>query len=426
MGDGGVGEDLEGLLGVDADVGEKEQQKDERAGEDDGVDRCAVARVEAGEPGGDEVIPAGGHGETGDSGEDEAGGGDEAELQEEDGGHGEEVGEAVVAEGVAKGLGDGSDVVDVSAGEGEDGAGAGDEHGADDGRGEDDGLADGAGGVFAFSGEDGDVFEAAESAEEHLSEEGEGDHAGLGELEGERLVVDGLVARHGPEGKHDEGAVDDEDGDAADVVDPLAELKAAEGGGGDCEDDDGHDGEGSEVVFGQPGGGGADEVGELGGDGVEDGGGDGDAVEPEVPCGHEAAEIAECGAGPDVEAAFEGHLAVEIDDGDGHGEIEEDHGGDPGDGLGAAQTGGDADPGAADDAEDLGEDEVAETKLSVQAGLAGLLSGRSCGHVLGMVAQSGRGARSFLGARRFCGLLNSEKSPGTTSKPQVLRLRFSR
>ena len=100
-------------------------------------------------------------------------------------------------------------------------------------------------------------------------------------------------------------------------------------------------------------------------------GGDGDAVEPEVPRGHEAAEVAECGAGPDVEAAFERHLAVEVDDGDGHGQVEEDHGGDPGEGLGAAKSGGDADPGAADDAEDLREDEVAETEPAVEAGRRG-------------------------------------------------------
>ena len=112
-----------------------------------------------------------------------------------------------------------------------DGAGADDEHRADDGRRDDDGPADGAGGVLAFAGEDGDVLEAAESAEEHLAEEGEGDQVELRELEGERLVVDGLVARDGPEGEHDERAVDDEDGDAADVVDPFAEFEAADGGG---------------------------------------------------------------------------------------------------------------------------------------------------------------------------------------------------
>ena len=316
----------------------------------------AVARVETGEPCRDEVIPACGHGETGDSGEDEAGGGDEAELQEQDGDHGEEIAEAGVAECVAEGLGDGRDVVDVSAGEGEDGAGSGDEHGADDGRGEDDRLADGARCIAAFAGEDGDVFEAAESAEEHLAEESEGDHIVLRELHGQRFVVDGHVASHGPEGQDDERGVGDQDRDAADVVDPFAEFEAAKSGSRDGEYEDANDGKRREVVLRKPRGGGADEVGELGGDRVEDRGGDGDAVEPEVPRGHKAAEVAEGPAGPDVEAAFERHLAVEIDDGDGHGEVEEDHGRDPRKSLGAAEAGSDADPGAAYDAEDLRED----------------------------------------------------------------------
>ncbi len=82
MGDGGVGQNLKGLLRVDADVREEEQKQDEDAGEDDGVVRRAEARVKASEPRGDEVVPAGGHRETGDSGEDEAGGGDEAKLHE--------------------------------------------------------------------------------------------------------------------------------------------------------------------------------------------------------------------------------------------------------------------------------------------------------------------------------------------------------
>src|SRR5271154_989685 len=98
--------------------------------------------MEASEPDGNEMVPAGGHGETGDAGEDEAGGGDEAELQEEDGHHGEEVRDTVVAEGVAEGLWDGGDVVDMAAGESDHGAGAGDEHRADGWRGEDDRLAD--------------------------------------------------------------------------------------------------------------------------------------------------------------------------------------------------------------------------------------------------------------------------------------------
>ena len=129
-------------------------------------------------------VPAGGHGEAGDSGEDEAGGGDETELQQEDGGHRDEVGEAVVAECVAEGLGDRGDEVDVAAGERDDGAGAEDEHRADDGRRDDDGSADRAGGVLAFAGEDGDVLETAEGAEDHLAEEGEGDQVEFGELDG--------------------------------------------------------------------------------------------------------------------------------------------------------------------------------------------------------------------------------------------------
>jgi hypothetical protein len=178
---------------MNTDIRENEKQKNQDAGEDNGVRWRAIAGVETGEPDGNKVVPAGGHGEAGDAGKDKAGGGDETKLHEQDCGHGKQIGEAGVAEGVAQGLWDRRDVVDVSAGEGEDRAGAGDEHGADDGRGEDDRLADGTGSVPAFSGEDRDVFKAAQSAEEHLAEEGNGDHVSLWKLERKRLVVDGLV-----------------------------------------------------------------------------------------------------------------------------------------------------------------------------------------------------------------------------------------
>ncbi len=92
-----------------------------------------------------------------------------------------------------------------------------------------------------------------------------------------------------------------------------------------------------------------------------------EAVGPEVPGGEEADAVAEGCAGPDVEAAFERHLAVEVEDGDRHGQVEERHGAEPDDGLRASEAGGDADPCAADDAEDLREDEVAQTKLPLQA-----------------------------------------------------------
>ena len=73
------------------------------------------------------------------------------------------------------------------------------------------------------------------------------------------------------------------------------------------------------VVFREPGGRGTDEESDFSGDGVEDGCGDGDAVDPDVPRSEEAAGIAEGGAGPDVKAAFEGERAVEVDDRCAHG-----------------------------------------------------------------------------------------------------------
>src|SRR5580700_7708336 len=47
VGDRGVGESLEGLLRADADVAKEEEEKDERAGEDDGVRGGAMAWVKA-------------------------------------------------------------------------------------------------------------------------------------------------------------------------------------------------------------------------------------------------------------------------------------------------------------------------------------------------------------------------------------------
>ena len=154
------------------------------------------------------MVPAGGHGETGDPGEDEAGGGDEAELDEQDGGHGEEIAEAGVAECVAEGLGMGAmksmwprekartelvPAMNMAQMMGE---------------AKIDGLADGAGGVLAFAGEDGDVLEAAEGAEEHLAEEGEGDHVAAGGVGGAAVRSGVRVVSDGPGGKQDERGVD--------------------------------------------------------------------------------------------------------------------------------------------------------------------------------------------------------------------------
>ena len=153
------------------------------------------------------------------------------------------------------------------------------------------------------------------------------------------------------------------------------------------------------MVFGQPGSGGADEIRELGRYGVEDGGSNSYTVKPEVPCCHEAPEIAEGSASPDVEAALEWHLTIEIDDRDGHGEIEEDHGGDPSQSLGPAEPGSNSHPRAADHAEDLREDKVAEAELTLETIGADCRRRLFLGHGSGMVAQRGGSAVVFLEGR---------------------------
>lgn len=276
--------------------------------------------------------------------------------------------------------------------EGDDGGRAEDEHRADHGRGNDHGTADGAGGVATFSGEDGDVFEAAESTEEHLAEKRE--HAQVvgrsGECEGR--VVNGLVMRIRDQRKEDERGENDEDGDAADIVDPLAEFEAAQRGESDAGEHEENDGQGDDAVFGKPCSGGADEVGDFRRHGVEDGGDDRDAIDPEVPRGEEAAEVAEGLARPDIEAALEWHGAVEADDRCRHGDVEDKHGGDPGDGLRGAESASDADPGSADDAENLREDEIAEAEGPVERLAAGVRRMRSTlGH--GSYRVQGTGCR---------------------------------
>ena len=130
------------------------------------------------------------------------------------------------------------------------------------------------------------------------------------------------------------------------------------------------------MAFGNPGGAGADHEGEFAGDLEEDGGDGGDAVDPDVPGGEETDGVAEGAAGPDVEAAFEGELAVEVVDGYGHGRVEDGEGEEPDEGLGVAETGGEAYPGASDDGEDLREDEVAEGELAREMVVGGAVDGR--------------------------------------------------
>ena len=133
VGDRGDDHELECLLNASVERSGKQDGEDEQRGEEDGVGGSFAAGMDACEPVGEQVIPSGGEGEPTGSGEDEAGGADEAKLERGDGGDGKEIAPAGVSEGEAKGLRDGRDDVDGAVSEGEDGAGAEDEKQADDG-----------------------------------------------------------------------------------------------------------------------------------------------------------------------------------------------------------------------------------------------------------------------------------------------------
>jgi len=176
---------------------------------------------------------------------------------------------------------------------------------------------------------------------------------------------------HRPKGREDEQGEGGDHCRAGDVVDPLAEGEAADGGESQRGEKDGEGDEDGGVTFGDPGGAGTDHEGELAGDLKQDGRDRGEAVRPDVPGGEEADGVAEGAAGPDVEAAFERELAVEEVNSDGHRRVEDREGEEPDERLRVAEAGGEAYPGASDDGENLREDEVAEGELARQMVVAG-------------------------------------------------------
>ncbi len=263
-----------------------------------------------------------------------------------------------------------------------------DKHCADDRRREHHRAPDGASRVAALAGQDGDVLQTAQRAEQHLPEEREHAQVVRRRGQGERRVVNGLVVRMRDQRKQNERGEDDEDGDAADVVDPLAEFEASQRSQRDAAEHHDDNGERDEAVLREPRGRWPDQVRDFRRHGVEDRRHDGDAVDPEIPRREKAAEIAKGFARPDVQAAFERHGAVQADHRSRHGHIEGQHGGDPGERLRPPESAGDANPRSADDAQDLGEHEVAEAKGAVQLA-AGLRTLRILlGHGSNMVARN--------------------------------------
>ena len=74
------------------------------------------------------MVPPGDQRKTSYPGEDETSGGHQAEQQQQDGNHGDEITEAGVTQGVAEGLRNRGDVVDAIVGKGQDRTSAQNEH----------------------------------------------------------------------------------------------------------------------------------------------------------------------------------------------------------------------------------------------------------------------------------------------------------
>src|SRR5205807_8289811 len=96
----------------------------------------------------------------------------------------------------------------------------------DDRRGDDDGTADVAGGRARFAGENRDILESAQPADGEFAENVEAikdRQGGRGDLE--RVILLEVAAGESDEGQRNETAVNQKHGEAADVVDPVAERQ---------------------------------------------------------------------------------------------------------------------------------------------------------------------------------------------------------
>ena len=212
-------------------------------------------------------------------------------------------------------------------------------------------------------GENRDVLEAAERAHGHLAEDREAEPVGFRPLPRERIEARDGAAQQRPHGKAEQDRVGQEDHDAAGVVEPLADVEAAYRDRGDGHHDASGEEQGGPAAGGEPVPRGAEHECEVGRDDKDDGADDDHGVDPEVPGDEEAGHLAEALSGPLIESAFQGHQAIEVDDDGGEGQVEREHGYEPEDYVGAAEFGGDTNPARTYDAEDLREDEVAESEF---------------------------------------------------------------
>ena len=96
----------------------------------------------------------------------------------------------------------------------------------------------------------------------------------------------------------------------------------------------------------------------------------GNTVHPQVPGSKETTQVTERPVCPDVEAAFQWPDSVEADNGGRHRNVEDQHGGDPGESLCAAKARGDSNPGTANNAEDLRQNQIAQSQPALKLVLA--------------------------------------------------------
>jgi hypothetical protein len=115
----------------------------------------------------------------------------------------------------------------------------------------------------------------------------------------------------------------------------------------------------------------ADQVSELGRNLKQHGRHARERVSPNVPGGHEPHEIAIGFSRPDVQAALERHVPVQVIDRHRHRRIEKGKGEQPDDQLCPADPGSDPDPGAAHDDQHLRKDEIAQAQLLPQGTAVG-------------------------------------------------------
>ena len=126
----------------------------------------------------------------------------------------------------------------------------------------------------------------------------------------------------------------------------------------------------------------------------------GETVGPYIPRGQEAQGIAKGPPGPDVQAALQRHLAVQVEHRDRHRQVEQPKSNEPGDELCPAQTGSDAHPRAAHHGQNLGQHQVAQAHLLGQMVNLGFAPGVCTGNCAGLID---RPAHARLPGCRYCG-----------------------